>query len=258
MIFNVEFIFFILVLIRISGIFFFSPFFINSAISARVRVGFSFFVAFLVFNVIPKNYKFLENIDFIMFTILIFKELIIGLLIGYFMALVFSVIQIAAEISSTSMGFMMANTFDPMTQSQTAVLGQMNNLFLLGIFFAYGIHRKIIYYLVETFNYAKVGQLYYNIDNIAKFFIENFAYYFMVSVQMALPIVGVLLLIDFTLGILSRIAPQMNVFFVGMPLKLIVAFIVLIQFAPYFVNFSILIFEKGLLRLYELVRISVN
>ena len=80
----------------------------------------------------------------------------------------------------------------------------------------------------------------------------------MVSVQMALPIVGVLLLIDFTLGILSRIAPQMNVFFVGMPLKLIVAFIVLIQFAPYFVNFSILIFEKGLLRLYELVRISVN
>ena len=100
--------------------------------------------------------------------------------------------------------------------------------------------------------------MYYNIDNIAKFFIENFAYYFMVSVQMALPIVGVLLLIDFTLGILSRIAPQMNVFFVGMPLKLIVAFIVLIQFAPYFVNFSILIFEKGLLRLYELVRISVN
>ena len=67
-----------------------------------------------------------------------------------------------------------------------------------------------------------------------------------------------LLLIYFTLGILSRIAPQMNVFFVGMPLKLIVAFIVLIQFAPYFVNFSILIFEKGLLRLYELVRISVN
>ena len=100
--------------------------------------------------------------------------------------------------------------------------------------------------------------MYYNIDNIAKFFIENVAYYFMVSVQMALPIVGVLLLIDFTLGILSRIAPQMNVFFVGMPLKLIVAFIVLIQFAPYFVNFSILIFEKGLLRLYELVRISVN
>lgn len=134
MIFTVEFIFFLLVFMRISGIFFFSPFFSNGAISARVRVGFSFFVAFLVFNVIPKDYKFLENIDFIMFVILISKELIIGLLIGYFMALVFSVIQIAAEISSTSMGFMMANTFDPMTQSQTAVLGQMNNLFLLGIF----------------------------------------------------------------------------------------------------------------------------
>jgi len=77
----------------------------------------------------------------------------------------------------------------------------------------------------------------------------------MIAVQMALPIVGVLLLVDFTLGILSRIAPQMNVFFVGMPLKLMVAFVLLIQLAPYFVNLSILIFEKGLLKIHEFLKL---
>lgn len=258
MIFGAELIYFLLVLVRISGIFFFSPFFSNSAISTRIRVGFSFFVSFIVYSVIPKEFGTLENLDFLMFAILIFKELIIGLLIGYLMALIFSTVQIAAEINSTSMGFMMANTFDPMTQSQTAVLGQMNNLFLLGLFFTYGVHRKMIYYLAETFDYAKVGQITYNIDGITKFFIENFSYYFMIAVQMSLPILGVLLLIDLTLGILSRIAPQMNVFFVGMPLKLMVAFVVLIQFAPYFVNFSELLFEKGLIKLYEMLKISVS
>lgn len=255
MIFSVQLIFFLLVFIRISGVFFFSPFFSNAAISARVRVGFSFFVAFLVYVSLQKDFTFLENIDFLMFTILIIKELVIGLLIGYLLSLIFSVIQIAAEITSGSMGFTMANTFDPLTQSQTAIIGQMNNLFLLGLFFIYGVHRKVIYYLADTFYYAKVGQLNYNIDSIAKFFIDNFSYYFMISVQMALPIIGILLLVDFTLGILSRIAPQMNVFFVGMPLKLMVAFVVLIQTAPYFINFSTLLFEKGLLKLQELIRL---
>lgn len=257
MIFSVELIFFLLVFIRISGIFFFSPFFSSAAISARVRVGFSFFVAFLIFSPMKKDFAFLENLDFLMFTLLIIKELVIGLLIGYLLALIFSVIQVAAEISSMSMGFMMANTFDPMTQTQIPVLGQMNNMFLLCIFFVYGVHRKIIFFIADTFEFAKVGQLHYNIDNITVFFIKNFSYYFMIAVQMALPIVGVLLLVDITLGILSRIAPQMNVFFVGMPLKLIVAFIVLIQIAPYFVNFSILMFEKGLLKIHELLKIML-
>lgn len=258
MIFGQELIFFLLVFMRISGVFFFSPFFSSAAISARVRVSFSFFVSFLVFNVIQKEYTFLQNLDFTMFVILIIKELIIGLLIGYLLALMFSVIQIAAEMSSTSMGFSMASAYDPMTQTQTAVLGQMNNMFLLALFLIYGVHRKIIFYLCETFDYAKVGQLHYNIDNIAKFFIDNFVYYFMIAIQMALPIVGILLLVDITLGILSRIAPQMNVFFVGMPLKIIVGFLVLAQFSPYFVNFSTILFEKGLLKFYEMVKLAVQ
>ncbi len=255
MIFSVQLIYFLLVFIRISGIFFFSPFFSSAAISTKLRVGFSFFVAFLIFTSLEKDYLFLANLDFLMFTLLIIKEAVIGMLIGYLLALMFSVIQISAEIASSSMGFTMANTFDPLSQSQVAVLGQMNNMFLLCLFFIYGIHRKVIYYLADTFYYSKVGQLNYNIDNIYIFFTENFSYYFMIAVQMALPIVGILLLVDVTLGILSRIAPQMNVFFVGMPLKLIVAFIILQQMAPYFINFSILIFEKGLLKIQELVRL---
>lgn len=255
MILNVEFIYFLLMLVRVTSLFFISPLFTGETINTRVKLGFSFVVAFMMFNTVPKNYEVLENLDFLMFTIFIIKELLIGLIIGYFMLLIFSVVQIAAEMSSSSMGFMMASTFDPMTQSQTPVLGQMNNLFLLGLFLTYGIHRKIIYYLSESFYYSPVGKISYNVNGITNFFIDNFIYYFKIAVQMSLPIVGVLLLVDLTLGILARIAPQMNVFFVGMPLKLMIAFLFLAQLAPYFVNFSSIMFEKSMENLKILMKL---
>jgi flagellar biosynthetic protein FliR len=76
------------------------------------------------------------------------------------------------------------------------------------------------------------------------------------AIQLSLPVLGVLMLIDMILGVLSRIAPQMNVFFIGMPLKLMVGFYVLLKFSPYFVNFFILIFEKLNDRILELVKLS--
>lgn len=255
--FNDLIIYFILIFCRVSGIFFVSPFFSNKALSARIRVGFSFFVSFLLLNIVPKSTVFLENLTFPVFTVLIIKELIIGILIGFLVALVFSVVQTASQIYSMNIGLMMANTFDPVSQNQVPVLGQLKNLFLLAIFFVYGIHRVIILRLIDTFYYDPIGQISYNIDNIAVFFIKYFSYYFLLAIQLSLPVLGVLLLIDMILGVLSRIAPQMNVFFIGMPLKLLVGFYVLLKFSPYFVNFFLLLFEKIDERIIELIRVSV-
>lgn len=249
-------IYFVLIFCRISGIFFVSPFFSNRAISARIRVGFSFFVSFLLLNVVPKDPGILENLTFPILTVLVIKELIIGALIGFLVALVFSVVQTASQLYSMNIGLMMANTFDPVSENQVPVLGQLKNLFLLGIFFVYGIHRVIIMRLIDTFYYDPIGHIAYNIDNIAVFFIKYFSYYFLLAVQLSLPVLGVLMLIDMILGILSRIAPQMNVFFIGMPLKLMVGFYVLVKFSPYFVNFFILMFEKVNERILELVKLS--
>jgi flagellar biosynthetic protein FliR len=249
-------VYFVLIFCRISGIFFVSPFFSNKAISARIRVGFSFFVSFLLLNVVPKGSEIIENLTFPILTVLVIKELIIGALIGFLVALVFSVVQTASQLYSMNIGLMMANTFDPVSENQVPVLGQLKNLFLLGVFFVYGIHRVIIMRLIDTFYYDPIGNISYNIDNIAIFFIKYFSYYFLLAIQLSLPVLGVLMLIDMILGVLSRIAPQMNVFFIGMPLKLMVGFYVLLKFSPYFVNFFILIFEKLNDRILELVKLS--
>lgn len=252
--FNEVIVNFVLCFFRISGIFFFSPFFSSNVISARLRVGFSFFVSLLLFNTVTSNLNLFSNVNFLILLFLSIKELLIGALIGFFVALIFSTVQTASQIYSMNLGLMMANSFDPLNQNQASVLGQLKNLFILALFFVYGVHRIIISAIISTFEYSPIGKINYDINSIASFFIENFAYYFLIAIQISLPIIGMLMLIDMTLGILSRIAPQMNVFFIGMPLKLLVGYYVLKQFAPYFVNFFIIIFEKLDVRLLEVVK----
>ncbi len=95
LLFNEAVVFFTLILFRISGIFFFSPFFSSLAINVRVRVGFSFFVSFLIYSIVPKNSIVIANMDFLIYAMLLIKELFIGALLGFLVAVVFSNIKTA-------------------------------------------------------------------------------------------------------------------------------------------------------------------
>lgn len=248
-------IFFLFIFLRISGIFFFTPFFSSEAITRRLRLGFCFFTAVVVFPVVPKNMEVINNLSFasLMFTSI--KEILLGMIIGFFMMLIFSSVQTAAQIYSTSMGFGMVNVFDPLTQFQIPILGQFKYLMLMEIFLIFGMHRHIIYVLTESFYKVNAGMINYNYANISQEMVKHFSYYFMISVKLALPILGILFLVDIVLGVMARIAPQMNVFFLGMPLKILVGFIFLISFVPYTVKFFNIMMEDGYRKMLDLVRI---
>lgn len=254
---NSDVIYFLLILLRISGIFMFTPIFSNRAFKRRMRLGFCFVLTVLLFNLVPKPDLILQNLNFFYLTVLLLKEILIGALMGYFVLLMFTVVQTASQIYSINMGLVMASVFDPISQLQIPVLGQVKYLFLTGLFFVYGIHRRILSVLIETFYKYPIGTLEYKAAGIWKFTLETFVYYFAISLQVALPILGVLLLIDIVLGVMARIAPQMNVFFIGMPLKILVGLMVLIYFVPYFTSFMSLILDDLIMKLIKLVTVSL-
>lgn len=138
------------------------------------------------------------------------------------------------------------------------VLGNFKYLFFLTLVFILGIHRKLILLLIDTFYKYKVGYINYNINNLSKYAIDGFIYYFIIAVKMSLPVLGILFIINLVLGIMARIAPQMNVFFLGMPLKIIVGFIILISISPYFVSFMKFMLEDGYVRLLKLIEIGLE
>jgi flagellar biosynthetic protein FliR len=132
---NNDVIHFLLILFRISGIFMFTPIFSNRAVKRRVRLGFCFFLTVLLFNLVPKSDSIFQNLNFPYLTILLLKEVLIGALMGYFVLLMFTVVQTASQIYSINMGLVMASVFDPISQLQIPVLGQVKYLFLTGLFF---------------------------------------------------------------------------------------------------------------------------
>lgn len=246
---------FLFIFLRISGIFIITPFFSNNAINVKLRLAITFFTAYILYPVIPKNMEIISNISVYNFFYFSIKEVLIGLIIGYFVLMVFSAIQSAAEIYSMDMGFGMLNIFDPLSQYQMPVLGQVNYIFLILIFFNAGVHRTIIWAIANSFYKFKIGEISYNIESITKYISVNFVYYFMISLKIALPIVGLLLLANIVLGIMARIAPQMNVFFIGMPLKILIGFLILLSLVPYFLNFMKILLSDGMQKVYKLILI---
>lgn len=249
---------FLLIIMRISGIFFFTPFFSSEAINRRVRLGLVFFMAIIVFPLVPKDGIMIENIRYDILAIMVLKETLIGVIIGYFMMLIFSAVQMAAQIYSNDMGFGMVNVFDPLSQFQIPILGQFKYLFMLSLFFILGIHRSIIYFITESFYKMKIGTIGYNQNILAEEMTKNFVYYFEIGIKLSLPILGVLFVTDVILGIMARIAPQMNVFFVGMPLKILVGFVVLIAFVPYIVSYFDFMLSDGFQRLMQVLKLVVT
>ncbi|MGM0507854.1 MAG: flagellar biosynthetic protein FliR [Fusobacteriota bacterium] len=253
-----EVIFFLLITMRISGIFFVSPFFSNGSIPRKIKILFVFLVVFLIFTSIEKNIDILTNLTFFDLTILVLKESLLGFVIGFIMVMFFSTVQIAAQIYSMDMGFGMVNVLDPISQFQLPILGQFKYLFLLAVFLNMGIHRRIILTLINSFEIFEVGNLDYSYNSLTQVIVTNFAYCFSIAIKIALPVLGVLFLIDVILGIMAKIAPQMNVFFIGMPLKILVGFLILISFVPVMVNYFQILLNEMYAEIIEIINIILT
>lgn len=236
---------FLLAFLRISGLFFLMPFFSSSAVNTKVRIFFAISITFVIFPAIPKDISNIDIGNIYVFLSLAIREIAVGVIIGYFVTLIFSFVQTASEIYSTQMGFNMVNVFDPMAQMQVPILGQFNNLFFMSLFFISGMHGKFLAVVVKTFYNYPIGHVGFYQENIVRAVIDGFQYSFVIAMQLALPIIGLLLLIDIILGIMSRIAPQMNVFFIGMPLKIMVGLFLLIALVPYMMTYFNMVIDES-------------
>ena len=170
------------------------------------------------------------------FTLLL-EQAFIGVVIGLALQFLFAAFQMAGEFFSVQMGFGISEVFDPVSQISLPLLGTIKNLFAIYVFFVSGAHM----YLFKALNYsiAKVPYLSVHFltdanshNGLYRFFMMLGSGMFLIALKIALPVMGTLLLISLTLGMLYKAAPQMNIMILGFPLKILVAFFVLAVTAP--------------------------
>ncbi|PBB05884.1 MULTISPECIES: flagellar biosynthetic protein FliR [Salimicrobium] len=215
---------FLLVFIRITAFFATLPLFSYRTIPAQYKVGFSFFLALILYiSIEPPQF----SIDEIFFMLML-KEAITGLFIGLLAYIAITAVQVAGGFIDFQMGFAIANVVDPQTGAQSPLIGQyLYTVTLLFILVTDGHHLMIdgIFYSYEAIEIDQFLQL--QEESWIEFVIYTFNEMFISAFLMALPLVGCLFLVDVALGIIARTVPQLNVFVVGLPLKIFVALAVL-------------------------------
>lgn len=217
---------FLLIFVRITSFFLMMPIFSYRTIPTVYKIGLGFFLSWLIFYAIhPPAFEINGPYFF-----LIIKEAMVGLFIGFCAYLMMSAIQIAGGLIDFQMGFTLANVIDPQTGAQSPLMGQYLDIFGLFLLLAMNGHYLLIDGIYNSYHFIPIDQAFLPLghSNVMEYFIKAFSSMFIIAFQMALPVVGSLFLVDVALGIVARTVPQLNIFVVGMPVKLVVSFIVII------------------------------
>lgn len=216
---------FLLILVRVASFFVTLPLFSYRSIPVMYRLGLAFFLAWMIFLSLNKPEISLDGT----FLILILKEAIVGLSIGLIAYMILSAIQIAGGFVDFQMGFAIANVIDPQTGAQSPLTGQF--FYTLALLFLLSIngHHLMLDGIFYSYQFIPIDsvQMGFGNERVMKFILSIFGKIFVIAFQMSIPIVGSLFLVDIALGIIARTVPQLNIFVVGFPLKIMVSYLIM-------------------------------
>lgn len=217
---------FLLIFMRVTAFLVTLPLFSYRNIPNTHKIGFSFILAWIMFIGLDPPVIEIDHT----FIMLVLKEALFGLLIGFTAYSILAAVQIAGSFIDIQMGFAIANVIDPQTGAQSPLIGQFLYTFALLLMLSVNGHYLLLDGIFYSYQFVPIDQLFlpFGKERIAEFVIEAFNSMFIIAFQMAVPIVGSLFLVDLALGIVARTVPQLNIFVVGLPLKIVVSFIMLI------------------------------
>lgn len=217
--------FFCVILVRISAFLMAAPFFNQRNVPVRVKAALSFFLSVIVFNMteyVPLRYDY--SIEY---AVIIIREAAIGVSLGFTANVCLYILDLSGRLIDTEIGFSMVNVLNPVSNIQTSVTGSLMTYLVMLIMLVSNMHYFVISALVDTFKLIPVGKssmpahIYLVVINFVKD-------YFIIGFRIVLPVFASILIVNIVLGVLAKVAPQMNMFVVGMQLKLLVGLIVLL------------------------------
>ncbi len=226
---------FLLILARVSGIFFITPFFGSALIPMRVKAGLALFISLLLFPVITPyiNYSIPQSPFY--YGIFLLSQVLIGMMIGFLLYLVVSAFQISGEFYSITMGYGIANVFDPLAQIEQPLIGQLLALFALFAFISIEGPQMVIIGICHSFD-SLPGLNLEMTRPISDFVVQTFAGIFVSALKIGMPIIGILLLVMFAMGLLSKAAPMINIMIVGFPITIVIGLLTLMFIIPMLYN----------------------
>jgi flagellar biosynthetic protein FliR len=230
-------------LTRILGLVAAAPVFGNTSVPVQIKLALGVLLASIITPLTPP----LPAVDPFSWAgfLILGQELLIGLGMGFTMRLVFAAIEFAGEVGSSTMGMSFASFFDPTTHGRSSGVSQFLALLATLAFLAANVHLVLLEALAESFFTMPISAS--PLSLAAPLELARWGgHVFSAGLQLALPIVAALLITNIALGILTRAAPQLNLFGIGFPITIGVGFLVLNLILPYLATPMLNLFNQGI------------
>jgi len=224
---------FFLVLARVSPLFILAPLFSSKSLPARAR---GIVAVALTVGLMPVVKHGAIDLDPLAFGLLIVKEVVVGLAFAYSLGAMFAALQVAGTLLDTLIGFSFGAMVDPITGTQSAVLQQMYSLFGVAVFIAIGGDSWVIKGLGRTYDAVPLLDA-PAIGSMVAGAQVAFSGIFVSAFMIGAPVIIALIIVDAAFGLVSRVVPQMNIFAVGFPAKMIIGLTLLGATLPFVSGF---------------------
>ncbi len=233
---------FLFPLSRILGVLAAAPFFSNAAMPRRIRLMTGLAIALALVPALPEMPRVPAG-SWLGLAI-IAQQMFIGLIMGFALRIAFAAIDVAGELIGLQMGLSFAVFYDPLNAGQTPVVTEFYGLLATLIFLSLNGHLLALSVLAESFSLWPVVASPFLSLGIGQL-LAGATMIFSVGVLLSLPLVAALLVANIAMGVLSRVAPQLNLFAVGFPVTIFAGFAMITLSLPYFGNALEAVFNQG-------------
>ena len=241
---------YLLVFVRCFALILTLPMFSMRSASRIAKVAIAGYIAFFIFGNIDTSvyspYIGDEGSSSMIYILLLVGEALIGILMGFFISIIFAAFSAAGQFLAFQMGFSAASSYDALSQVENPLMGQFFNLVAMLVFMqTHWFQKLFLGGLVTSFSSLNALSIATANDKIVQFMISGLTSLFADALVIALPVMGTLFLITVCTGLLTKAAPQMNLLSEGFPVMILVAFFIISIAMPSIIDFFVRSFNKG-------------
>ena len=218
---------FSMIAMRISGLIFMNPLFGRRNVPNNAKAAMVLVFTFLVYSTMEEPELSYEFASSFLYGFFLLKEFLVGYVLGYVMELFFFVITHPGSIIDFHMGLSMSMVYDPQTNAQIAMSGNLYQIFYTLLFFAVDGHLVLIRMLLRSGELVPYGEVAFT-QGLALAVLDLFRSCVVLAVRFAFPIIAIEFLVEVAVGIMMKVAPQVNVFVINIQIKIAVGFLVLL------------------------------
>lgn len=210
---------FLLVFCRVTGLIVTAPLWGTKAVPRTVKVGFAFIFSLALVPLVAPQTGPVPNYLLVLVAEML-KNAVFGLALGYLAHILFAAIEMAGFFVDTQMGFGLLNLFSPFSEQPASVLGLFQSQLAMTLYLLANGHLILLGALTESFT-ALPPSVVSPQGSLGLTMVPILKTMFVLGFRLALPAAGVLVVVDIAFGLVARMVPQVNVFIVGIPAKII-------------------------------------